>query len=440
MNARLYKRINLCVRGQMYDGRLPPRGFTLLEMLVALTVFGVALAGLFPLLANYSQQVQRLEKCSPQCGRWSSTINSAGHSVWTFRTRDVTFDYTQLPSAAERPNGTKKTDNNWYAYPDRWNLVPADDPWMWRLGAAATLVPDDPTKLTSDTTAMATHVPYLRPFPFNDMARLIADDSNPSTTSTSAGNHGYGTCSDAVASKDWSSWMQVSSGYQGECRRHASDPSGAAAATWVFTNVQPGWYEVWATWPDPTTGPFPLTGDGTQETSGTQAATYQLYDGTYDETKPSTWIPKATPPSVDQHVTLAVSGQDDSVANGFSDDANTVWKRIINKVYLGKQGTDPQHTSVPTDWGDVTDANNHTTHNAYKGDTITMKLLLPASGVPTSGFITADGVRLVAKPNKIVISTPPAAISTPLTWTWSHDSGTNKINQTVTATVTVTQQ
>jgi prepilin-type N-terminal cleavage/methylation domain-containing protein len=373
----------------------PPAGFSMAECVAAMAILGIALSGLFPILVEYSRQVQRLEKCSPQCGRWISSVNSSGRVTWgAFQPRDPQYQYGLLPDAAA----------NQFTYPDNWQLVPADDPWMWKLGAAACAVPNDFNTLTASG---GPYVPYLRPFPFNDMARLIADDSNPPTSSQSCLYHGYGTCVDEHGSQSWTTWTVVSGyGYFGSCQRHASSGTpGQPAATWTFTNVRPGWYEVWATWPNPGTGPTP-TGDS----SPTATAEYQLVDGTGTTIRD-----------------VVVTQQNAAAGQQFSDDAtNSNWQKIVSKVYLKQQS----ESGVPADYvspaSSVTDANGHVPVGAYTGDTITVRLLFPPTG---TGFITADGLRLVAKPNTITRSTP-------LTWTWNSQ----QINTTVTATVTVSTQ
>lgn len=78
-------------RGQR---RAPRRAFSLLELVVALAIFGMILMGIFPLIVMQSRGVSRLESRSP-------------------------------------------SDKSWY-------LVPATDPWARKLGAAAALTFVDP--------------------------------------------------------------------------------------------------------------------------------------------------------------------------------------------------------------------------------------------------------------------------------------------------------
>jgi len=341
----------------------------MLELVVAMTLLGFALAGLFPLLAKYSQQVQRLEKCSPQCGRWKQNPDK----TWTFPSTDPTdptYDTAKLPSALE----------NRYSYPNRWNLVPADDPWMWKLGAAASLVPDMPT-----------HTPYLRPFPY----------TAPTPTPTPLPADDDDDLNDAPYKEDETDWIAgPDTGYEGDSRRHASGTPDVPAATWTFTNVQPGWYDIEAFWPDPAVGTYPGT-----DVVATNAAVYRLLDG-------------ANSPILDKTGT-AIHGSADQTTNWGS------WNCIMT-AYIPKRVVvaDPNVNFLTT-----IDANGHSV-KIYNGDTVKVQIQVPAS----PGFITADGMRLVAKkPNKIVRFTP-------LKRTWSYDPNGNTDIKTVEATVTVTAQ
>lgn len=370
----------------MFDRRLPPRGFSILEFIVAMTLFGFVLAGLFPLLAKYSQQVQRLEKCSPLSGRWKQNTDK----TWTFPSTDPNYDTAKMPSAPE----------NRYSYPDQWNLVPADDPWMWKLGAAASLVPDLPPN---------THTPYLRPFPYTApaAATLIADDS---ITATDHATYGYFA---ATAGSSWSDGP--TSGDLNTSKRHAAATLlDSWAATWTFKYVQPGWYHVYVRWPSKDDPPIPPDPNHTPRTD----VAYQILD----------------PGNPTTAVYSVLAGVDQSVPPVGITYESLVWKPIswttsstgyavgssdATLIYIPKRDVTDNFTTT-------TDANGHSVR-VYKGDTIKVQIQVPVPA--NSGFITADGMRLVAKPNKIVRSTP-------LTRTWSSD-GTTEV-KTVTATVTVT--
>jgi prepilin-type N-terminal cleavage/methylation domain-containing protein len=358
MSVRVYKRIDVytCRRTRR-------RGFSMLEFLVAMTIFGIALAGLFPLLAKYSLHAQRLEKCSAESGRWEQ---DATKKTWTFLPRDPRYaefsnnyyNYQKLPS----------DQTNQYSYPDQWNLVPADDPWMWKLGAAASLVPDDPSGLT---VTGGTHRPYFRPFPY-------AASPTPGPPGLVADTVQADNC---YSEGDDMGWIDgLPSVYKGNSRLHASGSTQSWAATWTFTNVQPGWYDIMATWPYPTAAPEPPT-DG----MAARNTIYQLLDGGGAVLKTSA--------SVDQSVAPVGTSLD-----------NAVWQTIMT-AYIKKR--------------DI---------NVNNGDTVRVQIQVPALG---SGFITADGMRLVAKtPNNI-------ARPGPLVWSWSSDG--QQVTRQVTATVTVTK-
>ncbi len=391
--------------GAMFDHRMPPRGFSMLEYVVAMALFGIALSGLFPILVEYSRQVQRLEKCSPQCRRWDYDRDSEGKIkrdpegkiTWinkldpTLRDTDSTIgDYRKLPSST----------TNRYSYPDQWHLVPASDPWMWKLGAAASLVPDDPTQLTNDPTTGGIHKPYLRPFPCTapTSPTLIADDSIISTADPSFGYY---------AASSGANWVPgpTTGGYRNTSQRLPSTGTASWAATWTFKNVPPGWYEVWAIWPDPYVYALPKP-DPPNDVAINNVA-YRMLNG------------------VDSVITSTVLAGVDQTAppSGRTDDNSVNWTPISwiassitpTMVYIPKRDVTDNYTTT-------TDANGHLVQ-IYNGDTIKVQIQVPA----TSGFITADGMTLVAKPNTIKRSSP-------LVWSWSPSC------QQVTATVTVTNQ
>jgi prepilin-type N-terminal cleavage/methylation domain-containing protein len=204
-----------CCRGARPVARSDqPSGFTLLELCVALIVLGVALGGLFPLVIRYSKTVSALEGCTPQTGRWHMV--SGGD--WVYVEPDPTLDLNRKR-------------------PDRWYLVPSSDDWARKLGISARVYKDLPATTSSKQTNLA----------LDD--DLVHHD---------------------VYSEGDSAWISgPSSGYNGGCRYHASNvnQSEASSAIWTFMNVQPGWYEVQATWPP-----------GSVTEPWTHAAHYKIYD------------------------------------------------------------------------------------------------------------------------------------------------------------------
>lgn len=373
MRQQAYLNCEMTTPSATTGRRRPPRGFSMLEFVVAMTIFAIALAGLFPLLAEYAIQAQRLEKCSPACGRWKQNADK----TWTFQATDPVF------AAANRYKELPSEPDNQYAYPCQWNVLPADDPWMWKLGAQASLVPDKPADL------LAAHTPYLRPFPYTNTvtpAVLIDDES--------------------AHAADLSGWIEPSpqAGYLNTCRRQTS----AATESWVtigrFTNVQPGWYKLLATWPDPNATQRP---DPPNDNPISNVA-YQILDGTG-----STVLRTSDPSGVNQ--TVAPSGE---TIDGVG------WNRIIGGdvgIYVPKRVVEGANDNLLS----RTDINGHAVM-IYNGDTILVQIKVPTS--PPSGFITADGTRLVALPPNTIRRL------TPLKWTWKAND-----ERTVTAKVTVTK-
>ncbi len=116
-----------------------------------------------------------------------------------------------------------------------WYLVPSSDTWARKLGAGASITDVDPgPKPTSPV--------------------LSGDDGDACYAEADLG------------------WVADSNplAYQADSRRHAappegSTPTGTNVATWTFTSVIPGWYQVEATWPE--------------ASDQTDAACYTIYDG-----------------------------------------------------------------------------------------------------------------------------------------------------------------
>ena len=192
----------------------------MLELMVAMVILGIALAGLFPLAIQHSRHVKKLEDCNPQTGRYTG-------SGWTYATD------SQYP--------------NWY-------LNPPTDAWAQKLGAAALL-----SSGTISSTAAT-------PSPVYDSTTksVLADDSTG----------GYYTESES----DWIAGP--TSGYLNTSRRHSAGTNGTAASTgyakWTFTNVSPGWYVVEVAWPNPTVAPVPQK-EGSDEIAASSAC-YAIYD------------------------------------------------------------------------------------------------------------------------------------------------------------------
>jgi hypothetical protein len=109
-------------------------------------------------------------------------------------------------------------------------LTPSTDPWTRKLGAAATL------------TLQPAAIPASAPV-------LVIDNVDGGYTESGTG---------------WQNETSIKA-FQGMGRTHPMG-SGTNVATWQFTGLQPGWYNVLATWP----------------VGGTQAsnAPYVIYDGT----------------------------------------------------------------------------------------------------------------------------------------------------------------
>ena len=207
------------------------RGFSMLEMIVAMVVLGIAMAGLLPLAIQHSRQVRSLEGCNPQTGRWR-----CAEGTWTY--------------------GSDTRGQ----YPDQWYITPSSDAWAKKLCAAALL--------SSGTTLS----PPIAPLP------VYFYDSTLNANAVLADNSTSGFYGES--DPDWLDGPAI--GYLGNSRRHSAGTEGTAAssdyAVWTFQNVPPGWYVVEATWPDPSVGPFPQKAG--VDLPATPSACFVLYDVT----------------------------------------------------------------------------------------------------------------------------------------------------------------
>jgi prepilin-type N-terminal cleavage/methylation domain-containing protein len=191
------------------------RGFTLLELVVALVVLGIALTGLFPLMVVHSRALESLEL------RYTDTGNQ--HDNWYCPV--LPPDKTAFGVIAREDYG------NWY-------LIPSADPWARKLGTMATLSRQTPTAPS---------------------VASIDDDED-------LANNDY--------AETGSGWTEEANpqAFQGDRRRHAPatgtmPPPEIDYAVWTFTIANPGYYQVLATWSQAT--------DQTQATN----ACYEVYGG-----------------------------------------------------------------------------------------------------------------------------------------------------------------
>jgi hypothetical protein len=134
-----------------------------LEFEVALVLLGIALTGLFPLVAIYSKGIATIER--------------------------------RLPLQAA-------------CY-----VLPSSDAWARKLGAAATV----------------TAIPPAPPVP---PPVLLIDDGDPAYLETGSG---------------WTT-QTTPGAFQGHNRWHASQSGTPDTASWQFSGVPPGWYQVEVTW------------------------------------------------------------------------------------------------------------------------------------------------------------------------------------------------
>ena len=193
----------------------PPRhGFTLLEIVVAMTVFGIALTGLFPLLVILSRDLQPLKK-----------IAADGSTSYRCETpaRDGNIDGDGI---SPPPVYVKHV----------WYMTPSDDPWVRKLDAGARLYSAELTAAAPSQVTSATS-----PIPFG--ATFVQQDNYQG----SSNNDGDG----MFSSPSWTYLDSVSAALGGDHHRDPALPTGSTPvkiAQWTLTVEADGWYSIQATW------------------------------------------------------------------------------------------------------------------------------------------------------------------------------------------------
>ncbi len=167
------------------------RGFTFTEFMVAMVVFGIALSGLFPLLAILSRELQPLAETATSPARdWSNP-----ESLVT----------------SHRPN--------W------WYLAANDDLWVRKLGAGAAM---GTATVSSSSPSIQSPVVFLDDYE----GTLGANDGAGTFTQGTAGN------------------LTSASPLGYKADYHHGKAKAGSIAIWQITVAADGWYSVQATWPN----------------------------------------------------------------------------------------------------------------------------------------------------------------------------------------------
>jgi prepilin-type N-terminal cleavage/methylation domain-containing protein len=164
------------------------RGFSLLELEVALLLLGITLTGVFPLLVVQSRGISAVEK--------------------HFRPE---VDYY---------------------------LVPSTNLWARKLGAAAALVDRDPGPPPT---------PVILDIDNGDIGYSETGSGWSTENASGAYNGDYRIHDSSLPASEDSKGKGKGKG-KGLNKQGAAAPPGTAV--WQFSNLTPGWYNVTATWPD----------------------------------------------------------------------------------------------------------------------------------------------------------------------------------------------
>jgi len=173
-----------------------PRGLTLLEFIVAMVILGIALAGMYPLVAIMSRSMRPLrDKSDPKTLKYVSPA------------RD--WDYDAANAAGEKRH--------------TWYLLPFNEPWARKLGAGARVSRDE-TAFTAYTAAS------IEPA---SLGPVTPEHGAPAYVETGA---------------DWQAPSNVSH-YHAVL---ASDSTEVCNVVWTLTVETTGWYWIQAGWPSDT--------------------------------------------------------------------------------------------------------------------------------------------------------------------------------------------
>jgi prepilin-type N-terminal cleavage/methylation domain-containing protein len=182
----------------------PPHGFTMIELVIAMVVLGIALSGLLPLLVMQWRAMRRLEIHSGAVNQSKAALSEHTSDTWTQPTLYVT-PYLYLTATASDKSAP-------------WT------PWARKLGASALVTMD---VYDADGSTIKTAGPIAMP-----------DAPDPYSLLVSAGSATY-------ASSE-GGWIE-----EGGCFRHASvstNVNHATSAQWTFQHVPNGYYYLKAAW------------------------------------------------------------------------------------------------------------------------------------------------------------------------------------------------
>lgn len=190
-----------------------PRGFTLLELVVSMVVFSIALTGLVPLIGTLSRDLQPYKTSATSIYKCSSPARDGNLFA----------------------GGTSTT----LAYEQHeWNLIAYDgDPWVRKLGAGARIIRSDDSQ--------PSYTPYSN-IPLQSPV-LFLDNYNPSGGSVSNDIDGSG----AYACPGWTYNGSATLAFGGDQHLKAAEPSSGSTtgeAVWSFKIKTTGWYSIQATW------------------------------------------------------------------------------------------------------------------------------------------------------------------------------------------------
>lgn len=250
-SARLEERLLLRSGGAAVTGRTRRRGFSLLEFLVAMLLFGVTIGGLFPLIAMYSRMLGSLEQRPDEVSRPLRSSNAYRVAKSDPQVPAFDAEWYQVSTQSTAPNAGEWVRKRFlvpFSDSDSNQTVDAQlsaaDAWARRLGASASVRYNRP----ADRAAP----PDRCNSPENLPEPTKATDANPAgvdaadTTTTDYSESPPPTCEAPLVP-----WTTVTGAYGGNnaARQSPVNATNTPTATWTLNipSGEAGWYQVQAT-------------------------------------------------------------------------------------------------------------------------------------------------------------------------------------------------
>jgi hypothetical protein len=189
----------------------------MIEFIVAMMLFGIAIGGLFPLIIMYSRVVESLEQRPKELALHRSDSQDS------FAYRDSNPNEWHQMAIVGEPN-LNEWVHRWYLVPFSDDASAGSDAWTRKCGAGASIQYTDPGVV---------HVPLSEP----TNAEVVAYDAVGGATTNYA----------EFPIANWIEEPVANATNALNANQRRSPLNAAGTATWTFTVAQAGWYQISAT-------------------------------------------------------------------------------------------------------------------------------------------------------------------------------------------------